>query len=151
MAEIEQGDPAEVAIANAVAKVDGIGGDLVIGCDTVVATEAGLWGKPRDEEDARRTLGHLSGRTHSVVSGLAVVSGGELSTSATTTLVTFSRISRDLMTNYVATGEWQGRAGGYAIQGAGAVLVERIEGDLLNVIGLPVQALLRLAPELTAR
>jgi len=146
--EVEVGDPVEVAVGNAVAKASAVSGDLVIGCDTVVATEAGLWGKPRDEAEARRTLEHLSGRTHTVVSGLAVTRKGELVTASSATLVTFLRLSRSSVTRYLATGEWRGRAGGYAIQGAGATLVARIEGDLLNVIGLPVTLLLEMAPEL---
>jgi septum formation protein len=149
--EIESGAPESVAVANAIAKAraaDAPPGTLVIGCDTVVATEAGLWGKPTDAEDAKRTLEHLSGRTHQVVSGLAVVAGGELRTAATTTLVTFVDVSSTSVTRYVQSGEWEGRAGGYAIQGAGATLVARIDGDLLNVIGLPVCALREIAPEL---
>ncbi|MEI2703515.1 MAG: Maf family protein [Baekduia sp.] len=148
--EREAGDPEEVAVANAVAKVRAVSGDFVVGCDTVVATEAGLWGKPRDEEDALRTLEHLSGRTHRVVSGLAVRRDGALSTAVETTFVTFRTLEGPERHKHVAKGEWRGRAGGYAIQGSGAVLVERIEGDLLNVIGLPVQALLRLVPGLIA-
>ena len=149
--ELEAGDPVEVALANAVAKARGVDADpaaLVIGCDTVVATEAGLWGKPRDEADAKRTLEHLSGRTHTVVSGLAVLRNGEIATRSVSTLVTFVDISLTSMTRYVATGEWRGRAGGYAIQGSGAALIARIDGDLLNVIGLPVNALRQIAPEL---
>lgn len=149
--EIESGEPAAVAVANALAKARGVEagpGDLVIGCDTVVATEAGIWGKPADEAAAIRTLEHLSGRTHSVVSGLAVITDGEIQTAAVTTSVTFRTLGRAFVTGYVAGGEWRGRAGGYAIQGAGAVLVERVDGDLLNVIGLPLGALLRLAPQL---
>ena len=149
--EREVGDPEEVAVANALAKARAVAagaGALVIGCDTVVATEEGLWGKPAGPEDARRTLEHLSGRTHRVVSGLAVLRGGEPSTATATTVVTFRRLTPPLLARYVATGEWEGRAGAYAIQSAGAILVERSDGCLLNVIGLPVQALLRLAPEL---
>lgn len=149
--ELSSGDPVEVAVANAVTKAlaaDAGPGDLVIGCDTVVATEAGLWGKPRDESEARRTLEHLAGRTHRVVSGLAVARGGTVETASETTLVTFRSLDELDVSRSVETGEWQGRAGGYAIQGAGVTLVERIEGDLANVIGLPLGALLRLAPEL---
>lgn len=149
--ELADGDPVDVAVANAVAKsraVDSRPSELVIGCDTVVATEAGLWGKPRDEADALRTLEHLSGRTHRVVSGVAVVRRGELTTAAETTLVGFRELGAGEIARYVAGGEWRGRAGGYAIQGAGVTLVERVEGELANVIGLPVGALLRLVPEL---
>ena len=148
--ERDAGDPVDVAVANATAKARAVAGDLVIGCDTVVATEAGLWGKPRDEVEATRTLEHLSGRTHRVVSGVAIVRRGQLTTAAETTLVGFRELGAAEIARYVAKGEWRGRAGGYAIQGAGVVLIARVEGDLLNVIGLPVGALLRLVPELRA-
>ena len=82
------------------------------------------------------------------MSGLAVSRAGVVTTGSTTTLVTFVNASLTNVTRYVATGEWRGRAGGYAIQGAGATLVARIDGDLLNVIGLPVALLLEMAPEL---
>lgn len=149
--ELADGEPNAVAVANAVAKASAItadSGDIVIGCDTVVATDAGLWGKPVDRADAERTLAHLDGITHRVVSGLAVVRDGQVQTATETTSVTFRPLSDAVVDRYLDSGEWEGRAGAYAIQGAGAVLVERVDGDLLNVIGLPVSALLRLAPEL---
>ena len=149
--ELADGEPNAVAVANAVAKASAItadSGDIVIGCDTVVATDAGLWGKPVDRADAERTLAHLDGITHRVVSGLAVVRDGQVQTATETTSVTFRPLSDAVVDRYLDSGEWEGRAGAYAIQGAGAVLVERVDGDLLNVIGLPVSALLRLAPDL---
>jgi len=150
-AEIEQGEPNAVAVANAVAKAQAVAagpGEIVIGCDTVVATDEGLWGKPRDQAQARQTLEHLDGRTHRVVSGLAVLRDGAVQTATETTSVTFRPLPEALIERYLRSGEWKGRAGGYAIQGSGVMLVERIDGDLLNVIGLPVGALLRLVPEL---
>lgn len=149
--ELAEGEPNAVAVANAVAKATAVAAgsaDLVIGCDTVVATDAGLWGKPVDRADAERTLAHLDGITHRVVSGLAVVRDGQLQTATETTSVSFRPLTDAVVERYLASGEWEGRAGGYAIQGAGAVLVERVDGDLLNVIGLPVGALLRLVPDL---
>ena len=149
--ELSEGEPNAVAVANAVAKASAItadSGDIVIGCDTVVATDAGLWGKPVDRADAERTLAHLDGITHRVVSGVAVIRDGQVQTATETTSVTFRPLSDAVVERYLDSGEWEGRAGAYAIQGAGAVLVERVDGDLLNVIGLPVSALLRLAPEL---
>ena len=120
----------------------------MIGCDTLVATELDIWGKPADEDAARATLRRLSGRTHEVVSGLALVQRGDVRAATEVTKVTFRDLDERTIDWYVSTGEWQGRAGGYAIQGRGAVLVKRIEGDYLNVVGLPVAALLELCPKL---
>jgi nucleoside triphosphate pyrophosphatase len=146
------GEPAAVARENALQKAlaaDAREGEVVLGVDTLVATEAGLWGKPRDAPDARRTLRHLAGRVHDVVSGLALVSAGtEPCTAVAVTRVAFRAFDDDVLEWYLASGEWRERAGGYAIQGRGAALVERIEGDYLNVVGLPVAALLDLWPGL---
>jgi septum formation protein len=154
VAEQDAGAPREVAIENARRKalaVAGAGGsdELVVGCDTLVATGTQIWGKPADESAARETLRWLSGRTHEVHSGLALVERGVVREATEVTLVTFRALDEATIDWYVATGEWDGRAGAYAIQGRGAVLVSRIEGDYLNVVGLPVAALLGLAPGLT--
>jgi len=152
VAEQEAGAPRAVAIENARRKALAVAGpadELVIGCDTLVATGTQIWGKPADESAARETLRWLSGRTHEVLSGLALVERGALREATEVTLVTFRALDEATIDWYVATGEWDGRAGGYAIQGRGAVLVSRIEGDYLNVVGLPVAALLGLAPGLT--
>lgn len=97
-----------------------------------------LLGKPAHREGARRRLGALSGQIHQVLSGVAVIDGGEEHTSVARTAVTFRRLSATEIVGYVATGEWEGRAGGYAVQGFGSSLIARIEGDLSNVIGLPL-------------
>jgi septum formation protein len=107
-----------------------------------------IWGKPPNEDAARETLRRLSGRTHEVVSGLALVQAGDVRAATEITKVTFRELDDATIDWYVSTGEWEGRAGGYAIQGRGAVLVKRIEGDYLNVVGLPVAALLQLWPAL---
>jgi septum formation protein len=152
VAERDEGAPVEVAAENARRKALAVAGDgsgeLVVGCDTLVATGDRIWGKPPDEAAARETLRHLSGRTHEVVSGLALTGDGELREATETTLVTFRELDEATIDWYLATREWEGRAGGYAIQGRGAVLVSRIEGDYLNVVGLPVAALLTLQPRL---
>jgi septum formation protein len=116
----------------------------VVGVDTVVALDGRIYGKPAGEQEAAATLRALSGRTHAVVSGLAI--GREVS--AATTLVTFRTLRPEVVEWYLATGEWRDRAGGYAIQGRGAALVARIEGDYLNVVGLPVALLLDRLPGL---
>jgi len=150
--ELAHGDPREVVLANALlkARAGAEPGVLTIGCDTEVAIEGLLLGKPGDPLRAHEYLAQLSGRTHLVLSGLAVIgpNGGEARTGVAETLVTFRSLAREEIDAYVAEGEWQGRAGGYAVQGVGSALVQTIEGDLSNVIGLPVPLLSRLAPEL---
>ena len=146
--ELEAGPPQEVARENALRKARA-GADLardeaVLGVDTLVALDGRIWGKPADEAAARTTLEALSGRTHDVVSGLAVVGDGEPATAIEVTRVTFHALDATLVDWYLASGEWRGRAGGYAIQGRGGVLVQRLEGDYLNVVGLPVGRLAEL-------
>ena len=122
---------------------------LVLGADTLVAVDGDILGKPADSGQARDYVARLAGRTHQVVGAIAIVRDGELSSTAVEiTQVHFRTASPALLDWYVATGEWQGRAGGYAIQGAGAVLVAGIAGDYLNVVGLPLARLLDLVPEL---
>jgi septum formation protein len=158
VAEQDAGEPRTVAAENARRKALAVAAaapdgadELVLGCDTLVATGDRIWGKPLDEDAARATLRHLSGRTHDVVSGLALVGrDGDLRAATEITQVTFRALDAATIDWYVATGEWEGRAGGYAIQGRGAVLINRIEGDYLNVVGLPVAALLGLVPGLMA-
>jgi septum formation protein len=119
---------------------------VVLGVDTVVVLDGRVYGKPAGFAEARAVLSRLSGRVHEVVSGLAVVEGGEVRTASATTRVAFRSLDSATLDWYLATEEWRERAGGYAIQGRGAALVARIEGDYLNVVGLPVPALLELLP-----
>jgi len=122
---------------------------LVLGADTDVAFDGEILGKPADAEQAREFLTRLAGRTHEVVGAIALVEDGELAgTAVEVTRVHFRAASPALIDWYVAAGEWQGRAGGYAIQGAGAALVAGIDGDYLNVVGLPLGRLLDLRPDL---
>ena len=151
--EAEQGEAASVAVANAVGKATAVqrgSGETVIGVDTVVSLGARLWGKPAQESEARATLRALSGRTHVVLSGVAVVSDEGLRSATAATEVSFRVLAEPLLEWYVASGEWRERAGGYAIQGAGAALVQSICGDWTNVVGLPVGTLLELLPGLLA-
>lgn len=203
-------DPAAVAVENARRKALAAAGvvnrashgpaaahaSAILGVDTVVVLDGRIYGKPADAAQARATLELLAGRTHEVVSGVAVVEpagagggaggargeaggapgGGAMGvscgastssaeagggaqagivgpqprvrTASATTRVTFCALDARTLDWYLATGEWRERAGAYAIQGRGAALVERIEGDYLNVVGLPVATLLRLLPEL---
>jgi septum formation protein len=156
--EIKRGDPGEVVLENALRKARaaqrfGTEAEVVLGCDTLVALEGTIYGKPRDEHEARATLKALSGATHQVVSGVTVLLRGEGSeigqrTAVARTAVTFRLLDEALLDWSLASGEWRGRAGGYAIQGAGAALVRRVEGDYENVVGLPLAKLLDIYPEL---
>jgi septum formation protein len=159
--ELEAGDPVAVARENARRKHDacvtsttgpslrgpegetGVAGALVLAVDTVVALGDRIFGKPADEAQARATLDALAGAEHRVVSGFVL---GGVAGHAETRV----RMRAGLTEWYVPHGEWRDRAGGYAIQGRGAALVERIDGDYLNVVGLPVAALLDLRPDLIA-
>jgi septum formation protein len=136
------GDPVEHAAEKA-RSVDG-GDRPVLGVDTIVVCAGQLIGKPRDASDAERTLAILSGATHEVVSGLCLRTPAWEELHRETTLVTFRRLTRRDRGHYLASCEWEGRAGAYAIQGLGANLVTRIEGDYLNVVGLPGAVLVRL-------
>lgn len=120
----------------------------VLGVDTVVALGARIYGKPRDPEEARATLTALAGRRHAVISGVCLIACGRARSAAAHTWVQFRAFEPRLVDWYVDSGEWRERAGGYAIQGRGAALVAAIEGDYLNVVGLPVATLLDLAPDL---
>jgi septum formation protein len=150
--ELEEGEPALVALENALRKARAVARpgeqELVIGCDTIVVAQGRIYGKPVDERQAAQTIRDLAGRTQHVISGLAVLAAGEERTAVATTAVTFRPADEDLVAWYVGTGEWRERSGGYAIQGQGAKLVERIDGEVENVVGLPLQTLLELAPEL---
>jgi septum formation protein len=136
---------------HAVGKARSVAGEAgkrpVLGVDTTVALDGRIFAKPADADDAERMLEELSGRTHAVVSGLALVTPGWELVEDAATFVTFRKLTPRDIGLYVATGEWEGRAGGYAIQGRGAALVERVEGDYLNVVGLPASLLIRLLAE----
>jgi septum formation protein len=152
--ELEAGPPHEVAVENAYRKAAAIGageGAVVLGVDTVVCIGPRLYGKPADEAEAGATLRALAGRAHVVISGVCVLADGRPRTAAASTTVEFRAVDEPLIEWYVATGEWRERAGGYAIQGHGAALVARIDGDYTNVVGLPVPTLLELMPDLLDR
>ena len=116
----------------------------MLGVDTIVRCNGEVIGKPGDATDAERMLELLSGRTHEVVSGLCLRTPAWEELHSATTRVTFRELTPRDLGHYLASGEWEGRAGAYAIQGLGTVLVERIEGDYLNVVGLPGALLVRL-------
>ena len=151
--EIEQGEPEEVAVENALLKARAAHAaagaqETVLGVDTLVALGTRIYGKPADEHVARETLAALSAETHTVLSGIALLGGDRERVGLARTEVVFRHCSEELIDWYVASGEWRGRAGGYAIQGIGAMLVCEIRGDYENVVGLPVAKLMDMAPEL---
>jgi nucleoside triphosphate pyrophosphatase len=131
--------PTELVRAHAEGKARSVHADgrITLGVDTTVALDGRLYGKARDGDEARRILRELAGRTHLVVSGLCLLGTGEDVVAHELTEVTFRLLSGDAVDAYVSSREWEGRAGAYAIQGLGGRLVERIDGDYLNVVGLP--------------
>lgn len=146
--EDDAGDPVEMVRTHARGKAHSVlreaRGRPVLGVDTTVVLDGRVYGKPHTEEEARRMLTALAGRTHLVISGLCLVTPEWEEVAHEVTRVTFRVLLPREVEAYVRTGEWRGRAGGYAVQGRGAGLVERIEGDYLNVVGLPAALLVRI-------
>jgi nucleoside triphosphate pyrophosphatase len=153
------GDPRELVVVNSLRKAEAVAARvgseaLVIAGDTEVVVDGDVLGQPADRGEARSHLERLSGREHQVLGGLALLGpGGEAGateprTGVEISSVAFRGLEPSLLDLYLASGEWRGRAGAYAIQGLGSALVESVEGDVSNVIGLPIGLLLRLAPEL---
>jgi len=140
-------DPVAHALGKARSVLAVADGRPVVGCDTEVICDGRVYGKASSAEQAEQMLESLSGRTHEVVSGLALLTGAWEEVHSETTLVTFRALTPRDLAHYVASREWEGRAGAYAIQGLGASLVERIEGDFFNVVGLPAALLVRLLAE----
>ena len=140
--------PAQLVRAHAAGKARSVAGEAgerpVLGVDTAVVVGDRVLGKPGNEEEAAEILGLLGGRTHVVVSGLCLLGPGWAVVEHEETRVTFRPLAPGDVKCYVARGEWRGRAGGYAIQELGGGLVARVEGDYLNVVGLPAALLVRL-------
>jgi septum formation protein len=132
--------------ATAIAKSDA--GLITIGADTIVVVDRKILGKPVDTADAARMLGLLSGREHMVITAVAVAHGKELRSAVEQVRVKFRRISEEEIEAYIATGEPMDKAGAYGIQGFGATIVERVEGDYFAVMGLPLVRLVSLLSEL---
>jgi len=147
-------DPAELVRRHALGKARSVlePGSLVLGVDTTVVLDGRVYAKAAGPDEARQMLAALSGRTHTVVSGVCLLSPEVEVVEVESTDVTFRPLGPELVQAYVESGEWEGRAGAYAIQGLGGRLVERIEGDYLNVVGLPgallVSLLERHAPKM---
>ena len=132
-------DPVMLVLAHAEGKARSVhrAGSVTLGVDTTVHLDGRVYGKPADEDDATSMLRELSGRTHTVLSGLCLISDAGETLDRAETLVTFRPLGDGDVAGYATSGEWRGRAGGYAIQGLGGRFVERIDGDYLNVVGLP--------------
>ncbi|MBQ3127980.1 MAG: septum formation inhibitor Maf [Clostridia bacterium] len=143
----ENASPDEVVKSLAIQKASAVAQEnpdsIVIGSDTVVALDGVILGKPRDEEDAVRMLKTLSGRSHTVYTGVAIIHGEKTSNFCEATEVVFNSLTDEEIRNYVATKEPMDKAGAYGIQGKGCVLVEKIVGDYFNVVGLPVSRVYR--------
>jgi len=147
--ELTGGDPEVEVVENARLKARAVERDgVVIACDTDVVLDGRALGKPADAAEARGYLDRMSGRAHVVMSGLVVLVDGEERSGLDRTTVVFKALSEAEKERYVSFGEWEGRSGGYAIQTLGSTLVERLEGSVSNVVGLPVGLLFDLAPEL---
>jgi septum formation protein len=136
-------DPVELVRAHAEGKARSVHGAaaITLGVDTTVHLGGRLYGKPADEGEARAMVRELAGASHLVVSGLCLLGPGFSVLEHAVTRVTFRRLAGSEVDAYVSTGEWRGRAGGYAIQGLGARLVAGVDGDYLNVVGLPAALL----------
>ena len=146
----------DVVLANALGKCKAVvkikGDDLpVIAADTVVVAEGVILGKPQDAEEAVKMLKQLSGKTHKVLTGIAIAYAGKILAEVCETKVVFRELSDDEIKQYVATGEPLDKAGAYGIQGKGAVLVEKIDGCYNNVVGLPLTRMQLILAELGVR
>ena len=162
--EVREGDPEGVVLENARRKaragLERAGAAteaIVLGVDTDVSIDGALVGKPANAAGARQRLELLSGRTHEVLSGVVALGtaiGSEVAverSAVARTAVTFAELDPETIDLYVASGEWEDRAGAYAIQGLGSILIASIEGDFSNVVGLPVPTLVELIPGLLQR
>jgi septum formation protein len=140
-------DPEATVRENARGKARSVAGVAdgrpVLGVDTDVVVEGRVFGKPGNASEAEAMLEALAGRTHEVVSGHCLLTSGWEEVEQEVTRVSFRALDARDLAAYIGTGEWEGRAGAYAVQGRGAALVERIEGDYLNVVGLPAAPLIR--------
>jgi septum formation protein len=147
----ELADATEVVREHAQGKARSVAAEaddrLVLGVDTEVVLQGQIFGKPADATEAERMLEDLSGKTHVVMSGLCLLTPGWEVVEHEGTRVTFRELTPRDLASYIETGEWEGRAGAYAIQGRGAALVKCIDGDYLNVVGLPGALLVRLLAE----
>jgi len=167
--ELTEGDDPEALVLEnarlkALAGVESLGGDVgdraVLGVDTDVFCDGRMLGQPSDRDEAEKRLRTLSGREHEVLSGVCIlgpsatgIPGAPLRerSGVSRSLVTFRDLDAATLSIYLDSEEWRGRAGGYAVQGLGSILVDRVEGDFSNVVGLPIRLLLDLDPALAPK
>ncbi|MGQ9705406.1 MAG: Maf family protein [bacterium] len=147
--EIEEGECSEeIATMSAKKKAESVVNDYpqnpILGADTIVTIDGIILRKPKDKSDARRMLRLLSGRLHTVISALCIVMNGRIISDCDKTFVRFRNITENEIAEYINTGEPLDKAGAYAVQGKGAMLIEEIYGDFYNVMGLPVAKLYRI-------
>lgn len=149
--DVHDGNPAHTVQQNARGKAEEVlarerlqPGELVLGVDTVVVSEGEILGKARDEAEAADFVRRLAARRHEVYSGLYLTSKKMALATHVVTGVTFRSLTDAELAAYIGSGEWRERAGAYAIQGIGSALVQRVDGDYFNVVGLPIAELLRL-------
>lgn len=128
-------------------KARAVPGRLVLGADTIVVLDDRILEKPLDDDDALRMLLELQGRSHTVITSICLLADGRQLEASDETQVTFRAADADFLRHYIATGEPHDKAGAYGIQGWGAALVDRIDGDFFSVMGLPVRLVLRLLEE----
>ena len=155
---VSDGDPVHTVLQNARGKAEEVlsreplrPGELVLGVDTIVVSEGEILGKARDAEEAARFVRRLAARRHEVYSGMYLTSRKVALVSRAVTGVTFRALTDAELTDYIDSGEWRERAGAYAIQGIGSGLVQRVDGDYFNVVGLPVAELVRLLASVGVR
>lgn len=152
---VTDGGPAHTVQQNARGKAEAVlaresivPGELVLGVDTVVVSEGEILGKARDADEAARYVRRLAARTHQVYSGVYLTSRKVALATHSVTEVTFRALTDAELAAYIDSGEWRDRAGAYAIQGIGSGLVQRVDGDYFNVVGLPVAELVRMLASL---
>ena len=139
--------PVDYSVRLASEKAAHVPGALVLGADTIVVLHDEILEKPSDEAHALAILRKLQGNTHQVITSVALKHEGRMRTATDVTDVTFRRVSDDYLRAYIATGEPMDKAGAYGIQGFGASLIERVEGDVFGVMGLPIRLVLDLLAE----
>ena len=140
----------ELAYGKAKDVSDKLDSGVILGADTIVVFEGEIYGKPKDEEDANRMLNILSGNTHQVITGVSIIDKDNNKTliGHEVTNVTFNKLTQDEIKEYIKSGDYKGKAGGYGIQNKGSILINKIEGCYFNVVGLPINKVYRMLKEL---
>lgn len=160
--EIKSGRPEDIVLYNACGKAAAIASHykghakknaIIIGVDTIGVLRGKILGKPEGREGARKMLKSMAGTTHRVISGLCVIdmASGKMFKTAVTTKITFNKISESELEKYLDSGHWKGKAGSYAIQGRARKFLKKIDGDVTNVIGLPIPTFKKILEKVTKK